>query len=161
MQPSNFYFLRYKILKYTMDYNLVFLRHRKFFTRSRIYTFSNWKSCKMVKYAKMSQKICELVSISVSVAGGGRLGGIGAPAAAIISSAAAAIATTLSTYNNWIIELPAVRKTEPSTKGQDFFNNPCPIATMVHGKQQQNQSIINVQCFQLNQIECHIMRPWV
>ena len=30
-----------------------------------------------------------------------------------------------------IIELPAVRRTQPSTKGQIFFNNPCPIATMV------------------------------
>ena len=30
-----------------------------------------------------------------------------------------------------IIEFPAVRRTQPSTKGQNFFNNPCPIATMV------------------------------
>ena len=24
-----------------------------------------------------------------------------------------------------------MRRTQPSTKGQNFFNNPCPIATMV------------------------------
>ena len=30
-----------------------------------------------------------------------------------------------------------MRRTQPCTKkGQNFFNNPCPIATMVHGKQQ-------------------------
>ena len=50
-----------------------------------------------IKHAKMSQKIRELVSISVSVAGGGSLRGIGAPAA-IISPAAAAVTATLSTY---------------------------------------------------------------
>ena len=30
-----------------------------------------------------------------------------------------------------IMELPAVRRTQPITKGKNFFNNPCPIATMV------------------------------
>ena len=29
-------------------------------------------------------------------------------------------------------------------KGQNFFNNPCPIATMVHGKQQQQQTNLAV-----------------
>ena len=29
------------------------------------------------------------------------------------------------------MELLAVRRTQPSTKGPNFFNNPCPIATGV------------------------------
>ena len=30
-----------------------------------------------------------------------------------------------------IMELPAVRRTQPITIGKNFLNNPCPIATMV------------------------------
>ena len=30
-----------------------------------------------------------------------------------------------------IMELPAVRRTQPITKGHHFFNNPCPNATML------------------------------
>ena len=29
------------------------------------------------------------------------------------------------------VNLPAARRTQPITIGQNFFNNPCPIATMV------------------------------
>ena len=37
-------------------------------------------------------------------------------------------------------ELPEVRRTQPITVGQHYFNNPCPIATMwLHGKQQQQR----------------------
>ena len=38
-----------------------------------------------------------------------------------------------------IIELPAVRRTQRITKGQNFFNNPCPIAKWLHGKNMREQ----------------------
>ena len=43
-----------------------------------------------------------------------------------------------------IMELPAVRRTQPITIGQHFFYNPCPIATMqwLHIKQQQQHITI-------------------
>ena len=40
---------------------------------------------------------------------------------------------------NSFIKLPAVRRKQPMTKkGQNFFNNPCPLLEWLHGKQQQH-----------------------
>ena len=50
-------------------------------------------------------------------------------------------APTGTTVSICRIYKPAVRRTQPSTKRPKFLVNPCPIATMIHDKQQQHNQV--------------------